>query len=118
VVSEQDKYDGLEACVALTVPEVLSSMSMATLEAWSCGRPLICDAESNVVWGMARRSGGGLAYKSAAEFGEIIAILIENAELRDRLGASGRAFVERTYHWPRIVETYLDLFAEVRARNS
>jgi len=118
VVSEEDKYDALEASVALAVPEVLSSMSMATLEAWSCGRPVICDAESNVVWGMARRAGGGLAYKSAAEFGEIIAMLTDDRGLRDRLGASGRAFVERTYRWPRIIETYLDMFAEVRARNA
>jgi len=118
VVSEEDKYDALEASVALAVPEVLSSMSMATLEAWSCGRPVICDAESHVVWGMTRRARGGLAYKSAAEFGEIVAMLTDDRGPRDRLGASGRAFVERTYRWPRIVETYLDMFAEVRARNA
>jgi glycosyltransferase involved in cell wall biosynthesis len=118
VVSEQEKYDALEACVALVVPEVLSSMSMVTLEAWACGRPVICDAGSPVVWGMARRSRGGLAYADAAEFGELCAMLTEDAALRARLGEAGRAFVERTYTWPRIVETYLDLFAEVRARNA
>src|SRR5439155_1624631 len=115
---EEDQYDALEASVALAVPEVLSSMSMATLEAWSCGRPVICDAESHVVWGMTRRARGGLAYKSAAEFGEIVAMLTDDRGLRDRLGESGRAFVERTYRWPRIIETYLDLFAEVRSRNA
>src|SRR5439155_1571522 len=86
--------------VGVAVPEVLSSMSMATLEAWSCGRPVICDAESHVVWGMTRRARGGLAYKSAAEFGEIVAMLTDDRGPRDRLGASGRAFVERTYRWP------------------
>ena len=30
----------------------------------------------------------------------------------------GREFVARTYTWPVVVEKYLDLFAEVRARNS
>ena len=118
VVSEQEKYDALAACAALVVPEVLSSMSMVTLEAWACGRPVISDALSPVVWGMRQRAGGGLAYRGASELGEIVGMLVDDPALGDRLGASGRGFVERTYTWPRIVETYQDLFAEVRARNS
>jgi glycosyltransferase involved in cell wall biosynthesis len=91
---------------------------MVTLEAWACGRPVICDAASPVVWGMGRRAGAALAYRDAAELGEIVALLADEHDLRRRLGEAGRAFVRRTYSWPRIVETYLDLFAEVRARNS
>jgi glycosyltransferase involved in cell wall biosynthesis len=117
VVDEQAKYDALEACVALAVPEVLSSMSMVTLEAWSCGRPVICDASSPVVWGMARRAGAGLAFRDAAEFGEIVGMLTDDPSLRGRVGEAGRAFVRKTYTWPRIVESYLDLLAEVRTRN-
>ena len=118
VVSEQEKYDALEGAIALAVPEVLSSMSMVTLEAWACGRAVVCAAASPVVWRMAQRARAGLAFKDAAELGEIVAMLADDRALRERLGDSGRAFVRRTYSWPRIVETYLDLFAEVRARNS
>ena len=117
-VSEQEKYDALEGAIALVVPEVLSSMSMVTLEAWACARPVICDAESPVVWGMARRAGAGLAYRTSAELGEIVGMLADDRDMRARVGGAGRAFVERTYSWPRIVETYLDMFAEVRARNA
>jgi len=45
-------------------------------------------------------------------------LLLERPELRDSLGARGREFVARTYTWPRIVASYRDLFAEVRARNA
>ena len=45
-------------------------------------------------------------------------MLIARPQLASRLGAAGQSFVERTYTWPRVVETYLDLFAEVRARNA
>ena len=117
-VSEQEKYDALDASLALVVPEVLSSMSMVTLEAWATGRAVICDARSSVVWGMARRARAGLAFRDAAELGEIVGMIADDAGLRERLGQAGRAFVERTYNWKRIVETYLDMFAEVRARNS
>ena len=117
-VTEEEKYDALEGAVALAVPEILSSMSMVTLEAWACARPVICAAESPVVWGMARRASAGLAFRDAAELGEIVGLLTDDPDMRQRLGESGRRFVERTYSWPRIVETYLDMFAEVRARNA
>ncbi|MDQ2951434.1 MAG: glycosyltransferase family 4 protein, partial [Chloroflexota bacterium] len=118
VATDQEKFDALDACIALVVPEVLSSMSMVTLEAWSCARPVIADARSHVVWGMTRRAGAGLACRDAAEFGEICGMLMDDPALAARLGESGRAFVERTYSWPRIVQTFQDIFAEVRARNS
>ncbi len=118
VVSEEEKFDAITACTALVVPEVLSSMSMVTLEAWACGRPVICDPRSAVVWGMTRRAGAGFAQRDAAELGEIVGMLCDDPALADRLGAQGAAFVARTYTWPRIVETYLDMFAEVRTRNA
>jgi glycosyltransferase involved in cell wall biosynthesis len=65
---------------------------------------------------MARRAGAGLAYRGPAEFAEICELLLDRPELADRLGRSGADFVARTYTWPRVVETYIDLFAEVRAR--
>jgi glycosyltransferase involved in cell wall biosynthesis len=45
-------------------------------------------------------------------------MLADDPALGDRLGEAGRGFVARTYTWPRIVQTYLDMFAEVRARNA
>ena len=66
---------------------------------------------------MSRRSGGGLFYRSFAEFAEILDLLLEDHDLGRRLGEAGREFVRATYAWPRVIETYLDLFAEVRAHN-
>jgi len=116
--SDEDKFDALAGCVALVQPSLLESLSIIALETWACGRPVICDARSPVVWGMTYRAGAGLAYRSAAEYAEISEMLIGRPQLALRLGVSGQAFVARTYTWPRVVETYLDLFAEVRARNS
>jgi glycosyltransferase involved in cell wall biosynthesis len=44
--------------------------------------------------------------------------LVDRPELAAALGRSGAAFVARTYTWPVVIEKYLDLFAEVRARNA
>ena len=115
-LGEQDKWDALAGCAAFVMPSLLESLSLVTLEAWAAGRPVIVDAHSPVLAGMARRAGAGLAYHGPAEFAEICELLIDDPALADRLGRSGADFVARTYTWPRVVDSYLDLFAEVRAR--
>lgn len=117
-VSEEVKWDAFAACTALVVPERLQSLSLVTLEAWSVGRPVICPAGAPVLASMSRRASAGLPYRTAAEFAEICELLAEKPELAERLGGCGREFVARTYTWPVVVEKYLDLFAEVRARNA
>ena len=115
-ISEQDKWDALAGCAAFVMPSLLESLSLVTLEAWAARRPVIVDARSPVLAGMTRRAGAGLAYRTSAEFAEICELFVDDPALGDRLGRSGADFVDRTYTWPRVVETYVDLFAEVRAR--
>lgn len=117
-LSDEGKWDAFAACTALVVPERLQSLSMVSLEAWSVGRPVICPGQAPVLASMSRRASAGIPYRTAAEFNEICELLAEQPEVADRLGRSGRAFVARTYTWDRVVATYLDLFAEVRARNA
>ena len=117
-LGDTDRWDAVAGCAALVMPSLLESLSLVTLEAWAAGRPVIVSARSPVLAGMARRARAGLGYRSAAEFAEICERLIGEPALGDRLGASGREFVERTYTWPRVVETYVDLFAEMRTRLS
>jgi glycosyltransferase involved in cell wall biosynthesis len=115
-LSEQDKWDALAGCAAFVMPSLLESLSLVTLEAWAAGRPVIVDARSPVLAGMTKRAGAGFAYRTSSEFAEICELLADDPALGDRLGRSGADFVARTYTWPRVVETYVDLFAEVRAR--
>jgi glycosyltransferase involved in cell wall biosynthesis len=117
-LGEKDKWDALAGCTAFVMPSLLESLSLVTLEAWAAGRPVIVDARSPVLAGMARRAGAGLAYRGSAEFAEICELLTDDPGLGDRLGGSGAEFVARTYTWPRVVESYIDLFGEVRARLS
>jgi glycosyltransferase involved in cell wall biosynthesis len=118
VLSDADKWDAYAACTAAVVPEAYQSLSLVALEAWAMARPVVCPASSNVLASMSRRAAAGVPYRGAAEFAEICELLVERPEIAGGLGRCGRSFVARTYTWPRVVEKYLDLFAEVRARNS
>ncbi|MEK7284728.1 MAG: glycosyltransferase family 4 protein, partial [Chloroflexota bacterium] len=117
-IDDEAKFDAYAACTALVVPSMLESLSLVTLEAWAMGRPVIVPARSPVLASMSRRAGGGLPYRTFAEFAEICDLLIERPDVAEHLGVCGREFVARTYTWERVVGTYLDIFAEVRARNA
>jgi len=116
-LDDAEKFDAFAACTAYVHPSLLESLSLVTLEAWAMGRPTICSVRSPVLASMTRRAGAGMPYGSATEFSELLAVLLERPELAAQLGANGKAFVERTYTWPVVVEKYRDLFSEVIARN-
>lgn len=117
-LSEEEKFDAYAACDVFVTPSRFESLSIVGLEALASAKPVLCHADCDVLRGLVTRAGGGLYYRSFAEFSEILELLLADAPLRKRLGASGRRYVEREAAWPRIVEKYLDLLAEVRARNA
>lgn len=117
-VSDAEKFDALAGCTAVTYSGLLDSLSIIVLEAWAMGKPVVVSSKAPVLANLSRRAGAGLPYGSADEFAGLLEVLIERPALAAELGAAGRAFVARTYTWPGVVQKYLDLFAEVRARNS
>jgi glycosyltransferase involved in cell wall biosynthesis len=108
-VSEQEKFDALAAATVVVVPSWFESLSIVALEAWRLGKPVLVNARCDVLRGQARRSGGGLWYDGYAEFRESLRLLLDDAVLRARLGAAGRAFVDREYAWPVIEAKYQEL---------
>jgi glycosyltransferase involved in cell wall biosynthesis len=114
-VDEETKFDALAAAEVLIQPSAFESLSIAVLEAWSVGCPVLVTQASDVLVGQVRRAQGGLTFGNEREFVAALARL-RGAE-GARLGASGRAFVEREYAWPRVVEAYDDLRRRCRSRS-
>ncbi len=112
-IPEAHKWDALAACEALIMPSAYESLSIALLEAWSVGKPVLVSARSKVLVGQCQRSQGGLWYSDADEFCAALECLLQDAELRRALGAQGRDFVASNYRWPRIVDAYRELIAAI-----
>lgn len=112
-VSEQEKFDAIAGATAVIVPSRYESLSMIALEAWAMGRPVVTTVHGRVVSGMCRRSNGGLYYRTADEFAEILHLLLENPALAKQLGLQGRRFVAETYAWNVVIEKYRAMLAYV-----
>jgi glycosyltransferase involved in cell wall biosynthesis len=95
----------------LVIPSPYESLSMVLLEAWNYGVPALVNARCDVLKGQVTRAGGGLYYRNAAEFEEALEYLRANCQVAEELGSQGRAYVDREYRWPRVMEKIEKLFA-------
>jgi glycosyltransferase involved in cell wall biosynthesis len=110
-VSESEKWDALAAATMVCVPSAFESLSLAALEAWAAGTPILASGASAVLIGQCRRANGGLWYASESEFVELArSRLLGRA---DDLGASGRRYVREHYTWARVRAALEALIAPV-----
>ena len=114
-VTDQDKFDVLAAAEALVMPSYYESLSMAALEAWALGRPVLANARCDVLLGQCIRSNAGLYYQDAREFDAALNRLLDDPKLVKRLGDKGRAYFARHYAWPVIERKYVDMFERLQA---
>jgi 2-polyprenyl-3-methyl-5-hydroxy-6-metoxy-1,4-benzoquinol methylase len=108
-VSDRDKYDAIAAAQVVMLPSPYESLSIVALEAWQQGKPVLANGTCAVLRGQCKRSNGGLWYDNYAEFQETLSLLLQEPLLRQRLGAAGRSFVQRNYHWRYIESKYIRL---------
>jgi glycosyltransferase involved in cell wall biosynthesis len=108
-VSEQDKFDGLQAASVLLMPSKYESLSMAVLEAWRVGTPVLVNGACEVLREQCRLGHGGLWCHTQEEFTLALRTLLARSDLRARLAASGQAFAEATYSWENVERRYLEI---------
>lgn len=93
----------------LVAPSPFESLSMVLLEAWRHATPALVNGRCSVLKGQVRRADGGFYYGSYAEFAAGLGYLLDHAEIAQRLGRQGLAYVQREYGWPRVMEKVEDV---------
>jgi glycosyltransferase involved in cell wall biosynthesis len=111
LISEEEKEELLAKCRAVIVPSAMESLSIAALEAWSHGKPVIAWEKSTVLTGQISRSGGGYS------FGDFEGFLRITKSLDAKRGLRGWEFVKQNHGWDMILPRYEQVFEEV-ARHS
>lgn len=106
----------LAAAAALIVPSPFESLSMSLLEGWNHGTPALVNADCAVLEGQVRRADGGVWYRSAREFSAGLTWLLDHPAEARALGAQGRAYVEREYRWPTVMQRVDGLLQDVWRR--
>jgi len=115
-VDEPVKWGALRGATALVSPSPLESFSLVLLEAWAAGVPAVVNGACDATTGHCRRSGGGLWFSGYASFEAAVDRLAADAGLRSALAGAGRAYVDRLYRWPLLIDRYRRFLAEVAGR--
>jgi glycosyltransferase involved in cell wall biosynthesis len=105
-VDDATKWGLLRGATALVSPSPAESLSIVLLESWSVGTPVLVNGACPVTVDQCTRSGGGLWFDSFGTFDVALDRLTGRSQLRRRLGDAGRAFVERHYTWPVVIDRY------------
>jgi glycosyltransferase involved in cell wall biosynthesis len=117
-VSEAEKFALVGGCDLLLLPSLYESLSIAVLEAWALGKPVLVNGECRVLEGQCIRSNGGLYYRKLAEFAPALRLLLERPGLREAMGRAGRAYVDREYRWEVVEERARAFLEELAGRAS
>ncbi len=96
-VDEARKCDLLAGAEALVLLSANESLSLAVLEAWNEGTPVIVSAESEVLVGQITRSNGGVAVANFEQFASALLSLGARPDEWRIRGAAGQQFVARNY---------------------
>lgn len=109
-VSEQDKFDALDAAKVLVMPSLYESLSMICLEAWLVGTPVLVNGRCTVLKYQCHQSNGGLYFHTYEEFSKALGRLLDDPTLNHKLGEQGREYVRRNYDWALILAKYKAVF--------
>ena len=103
-VSEEVRDALLSHASLLIVPSPYESLSIALLEAWNHRVPALVNGHCRVLDGQVTRAGGGVSYRSPLEFSEALEYLLTHPDEARQLGEHGRAYVDREYRWPVVMD--------------
>jgi len=109
----EGRFAWLQKADLLVLPSPYESLSLATLEAFALGVPVLVNGAAPVLRGHCQRSHGGLYYQDETEFVESLRWLRSNEALRKKLGAQGRQYVKRHFRWPVVVASYVAFFRQI-----
>ncbi len=106
-VTEEEKRQLLENCVALISPSAFESFSIVLIEAWMNKKPVIVNALCEPTTEQVQRSGGGLVFHGYEDFEAALDILLSNPALSNALGESGYHYAMENYLWEKSIPRYL-----------
>lgn len=114
-VEEDEKRALLAGATALVLPSPFESLSVAVLEAWMRGRPVIVNGASPVLVGQVRRAAGGLWYDDWAGYAECVVRLAGDPVVAGRLGRQGRRYARGRFRPDAVGRRLEELLHEVVA---
>jgi len=111
VDSLTDKKLLYENCLAAVVPSLYEGLPMVVLEAMACGKAVVASGVGGIPLLIRHGQNGFLTKpKDSESLEKFIRVLLENANLRENMGAFGRDLVEKEFSVDHMVDRTLKVY--------
>lgn len=111
-VPEATKHGAYAAALATCQPSVNESFSIAVMESWVQGTPVLVHADCAVTVEHCLAGNGGLFFSDYWEFESCLEYLLANPQAARRMGSQGRRYVIQNSDWDRVVDRFISLVLE------
>lgn len=115
-VDEDAKADALAACDVLCVPSEGESFGLAYVEAWVYGKPVVVGPAPAAREVVTDGVDGLWAKNEPRSVARALTRLLDDSDLRRRMGEAGRRRQAERFTWSRVAERHLEIFADARVR--
>lgn len=96
-ISEEEKVNYIRHSLFLVNPSHLESFSIVVMEAWLLEVPVLVNRDSEILRAHCNRSNAGLYYSDQDSFSATMNYLLSSSEVRKKMGANGKRYVEMNY---------------------
>ena len=100
------RRDALAGALAVVRPSCYDGSWRALAEARAEGRAAIVNGRWPAAVADAHRTRAAVVYRDAAEFVAAVDLLVEDEDLRRRMGAAGLRHVQLTERWDEVISRY------------
>lgn len=107
-------YNAVDICV---FPSLSEGFGIVTIEALACKKPVV-GTKGHIGGGVLKHEENALLaeVKSPESLAENISLLLDDAELRDKLSSTGYDFIVNNLDWKKIGEKLNDIYAGIISR--
>jgi glycosyltransferase involved in cell wall biosynthesis len=116
VIPDRDRMTAYEAADVTIAPASDDLLAQPLLESLAVGTPVLASARNAAAVEHCRRAGAGLYYGNREEFVGALHLLIANAQLREKLGGNGRAYIRSHHRWDGVLGRFDRLISRARPR--
>lgn len=116
VIPDRDRMTAYEAADVTIAPASDDLLAQPLLESLAVGTPVLASARNAAAVEHCRRAGAGLYYGNREEFVGAMHLLIANAQLREKLGGNGRAYIRSHHRWDGVLGRFDRLISRARPR--
>jgi glycosyltransferase involved in cell wall biosynthesis len=112
-LNEKEKIALLNACFVYVLPSLFEPVSVSTLEAMACKKPVIVSNVGGLKEIVDSSTGIKINPSSEKELAEAIDFLLDNPKKAREMGLNGFNKIKKEFLWKNIVKKYVNLFEEL-----